>query len=82
MGVPSYKTTEKVEVNELIEKAVDGGAVFHSTAIEHYSLSELEELAKQAKDKGLIVTIKAEYSNFYQGVLVSVSKKEDAKKYL
>lgn len=81
MGVPDYTSIEKIQVDELIQNALHGNAVFYSGAIEHYSLEELQDLAEKANKHNLIITLKAEHSNFYQGVMVSVCKRESVKKY-
>lgn len=81
MAVDNYTTVEKSSVNEVIETALKEDCII-SVPIEHYSQDELKEFAKKAKENNLLVTIKAEYSNFYQGVMVQLIKKDIADKFL
>lgn len=78
MGVDNYKTIKKQSVDDFIKDAERNVCVITSVPIEHYTQTELKQIADKAKDRGLIVTIKAEYSNFYQGVLIGLIHKEDA----
>lgn len=82
MGVPDYTEILKISVDDLIGAAVNGEVVSPSGAIEHYTHEELIDLAEKADKNDLIVTIKAEHSNFYQGVMVSVTQREKAAKYI
>ena len=79
MGVDNYKTIKKCSVNDFIEDALKGNAIMASMPIEHYTQDELKEITKKANEKDFIVTIKAEYSNFYQGVLIGLIHKDNIK---
>lgn len=79
MAVDNHKTVEKQTVAELIKNKRLDGAIFTSAPIEHYTIEELKELADIANEKDMAVVIKAEYSNFYQGVLVSLVYNDDVK---
>ena len=82
MGVPNHTEIEKISVDDLIDGCIKEFAVSPSGAIEHYTQEELIDLAEKANKNNLIVTIKAEHSNFYQGVMVSVTKRENVTKYI
>lgn len=82
MGVPNYEEAQKISVDELIENAVNEEAVSPAGAIEHYTQEELINLAEKAAKNDLIVSIKAEHSNFYQGVMVCVTKREHVVEYI
>lgn len=77
MGVDNYKTIKKCSIDDFIKDALSGNSVIASMPIEHYSQEELKEIAKKANASDFIVTIKAEYSNFYQGVLIGLIHKDD-----
>lgn len=85
MAVHDCRTVKKSSVDEIISDALD---VDHITSapIEHYTQDELKEIAEKAKENDLVVTIKAEYSNFYQGILLNFIKRENIddmfKKYI
>jgi NAD(P)H-dependent FMN reductase len=81
MSVDCYKTIEKSSVNEVIETVLEEDYII-AVPIEHYSQDELKEFAKKAKENDLLLTIKAEYSNAYQGILVQLIKKNIADKFL
>jgi hypothetical protein len=74
MAVDNYTTVEKASVEKMIETA---SKVNHITSapIEHYSVDEIQLLAKLAKVNGLLLTIREERSNFYQGTLIQLIKK-------
>ena len=76
MAVDNYTTVSKSSVNKLIERAIE---VEHITSapIEHYTIKELKEIAELAKKNDLVVTIKDEHSNFYQGTMVQLIKRKN-----
>ena len=80
MCVDNYKTIKKQSLDNFIKDALTSDCVITSVPIEYYTLSELKQIADKAKDRGLIVTIKAEYSNIYQGVLIGLIHKDDVSK--
>lgn len=73
----------KIEIEKLVEEALKVPCVI-SAPLEHYTIGELTELSKMARDKELLITVKYESSNFYVGTMVSVVQKEllSAKEYL
>ena len=77
MAVDNYETVERQTVDELIERRDDSSCIITSAPIEHYSIAELVELAKKLERKDVVITLRAEYSNFYQGVLVGLVKREN-----
>lgn len=77
MSVPNYKTIKKQSIDNFIKDALEDDSVIVSVPLEHYTQVELKEIADKAKDRDLIVTIKAEYSNFYQGVLIGLIHKDN-----
>ena len=79
MAVDNYKTIKKQGVSDFIEDALKSNAVMVSMPIEHYTQDELKEIADKARDKDLVVTIKAEYSNFYQGILIGLIHKDNVR---
>jgi len=85
MAVDNYTTVKKSSIDDVIKDALE---VDHITSapIEHYTQDELKELAEKAKKNDLVITIRAEHSNFYQGVLLSFIKRKNIddtfKKYI
>lgn len=72
----------KNKVEEMIKERLKNEAVFTSCPIEEFNIKELELLAEYAEENGLIVLLKAEHSNFYQGVLVELTRKESIAKHV
>lgn len=62
----------------MIKKAIREDCII-CNPIEYYSIEEIKELSKLAKENNLIISIKNETSNFYQGVLINLVKREIAK---
>lgn len=81
MSVDNYMTIEKASINEVIEIVLKEDYII-AVPIEHYSQDELKEFGKKAKENNLLVTIKDEYSNAYQGTMVQLIKKDIADKFL
>lgn len=79
MGVDNYKTVEKQSVDEFIKNAIDNtSCVICATApIEHYTIEELIDLAEKLERKDVVITLKAEHSNFYQGVMIGLVKRKN-----
>ncbi|NRT77663.1 hypothetical protein [Clostridium beijerinckii] len=75
MAVADYTTVQKSSVDDVIKDALE---VDHITSapIEHYTQDELKEMAEKAKKNNLVISIRAEHSNFYQGVLLSFIKRK------
>ena len=76
MAVDNYTTVSKKEVDELVKEAIENDYIA-CNPVEHYSKNELIELSEKARKNDLVVTIHAEHSNFYQGVLVHVIKRKN-----
>lgn len=81
MSVPNYKTIKKQSIDNFIKEALEDNSVMVVAPLEHYTQVELKEIADKAKDRDLIVTIKAEYSYFYQGVLIGIMHKDNGGQY-
>lgn len=76
MSVADYTRVGKSNVDEVIEHALEAEHIV-SAPIEHYSTNELIDLSEKARKNDLVVTIHAEHSNFYQGVLIHVIKRKN-----
>jgi len=85
MAVDNYTTVKKSSIDDVIKDALEVDHII-SAPIEHYTQDELKELAEKAKKNDLVITIRAEHSNFYQGVLLSFIKRKNIddtfKKYI
>lgn len=75
MGVIDYTQVEKKEVKELIEEFDKFESIFLVAPLEHYSIQDLIDLCKSAREKNLVMSIEFESSNFYYGSLVQFSRK-------
>jgi hypothetical protein len=75
MSVDNYTTVAKMDVDELISNALKNDYIT-SAPIEHYAMTELIRIAEMAKKNDLMVSIREERSNFYQGVLLGVIKRK------
>lgn len=82
MAVDNYKTVEKIEIDEFIELALNGEFVMRCAPIEHYSIEELKSLSEKARLNNLLMIVKEESSNFYQGILIHLILKKDVKNYV
>jgi len=71
----------RVKVEEVIQERLKNEAVFTCCPIEEFNFEELDLLAEYAKENGMIMFLKAEYSNFHQGVLVKLISKEKIARY-
>lgn len=80
MGVDDCKTVGKIDIDNFIEVAVKGECYIRCAPIEHYTIEELKEISEKAKKNDLVMTINEERSNFYQGVLINLVKRDDVKK--
>ena len=76
MAVDNYTTVDKKEIDRLIAEAIENNHIA-CNPIEHYNIEELKEIAEKARKNDLVVTIHAEHSNFYQGVMVHVIKRKN-----
>lgn len=72
------------ETKSKIEKMVDETLKFeHMQAyqIENFTIEELDILAEYAKENDMVITLRAEHSNFHCGVLVQLMKRDVAKRF-
>lgn len=74
MGVDNYKTVSKLGVEEMVIEA-NKIAYMISNPIEHYSIEEIIKIAELAKQNDLVLSVRNERSNFYQGVLLTMIKR-------
>lgn len=68
-------------INDFIKEALEC-VYIQSRPIEDFTIEQLDELAEKAKEKNLLVSISAEHSNLYQGVLVCLVRKDAAERLL
>jgi hypothetical protein len=61
-------------VKEMVDYAVKADYII-SNPIEHYSIDEIKKLSEMAKQNDLLLSIKEERSNFYQGIMINLIKK-------
>ena len=73
--VDNYTTTKKCEIDKFLEDALDCGYI-NSVPIEHYTSEKIKEMSEKAKKLGLVISIRNETSNFYQGVLIQAVRKD------
>lgn len=78
MGVDNYTTVKRASVEETISGAMEIDFI-SSYPIEHYSIEEISKMAELAKKNDLVLTIRKETSNFYQGVLICLIKRKSLK---
>lgn len=63
-----------MNIEEIIKEALEMDCAI-CYPIEDFELDELKELSEKANKSGLVVILRAEHSNFHQGVLVEVFQK-------
>ncbi|RKD22439.1 hypothetical protein SAMN02745883_00709 [Caminicella sporogenes DSM 14501] len=68
-------------INEIIKDVLSCNHI-QTRPIENFTIEQLKELANKAEENNLLITISAEYSNFHQGVLVNLVRKDIAEKLL
>ena len=78
MPIDNYKTVSKMEIKEMIDEALKHDYII-SNAIEHYSIDEIRKLSELARENDLILSIKEERSNFYQGIMICLIKRSIVK---
>lgn len=78
MGIDNYETVPKLGVEETVRETT-GINYMVSNPIEHYTAEEIRRMAELAKKNDLVLTIREERSNFYQGVLISLIKRSRLK---
>ena len=71
----------KVKIEEMIEDALNANWI-NSYHLEKFNVCELGILADYAKENDILVIIKAEYSNFAQGILVQLLRKDCIEKFV
>lgn len=80
MAVDDYRTAGKRDIDDFIEVTVKGECYIQCAPIEHCTIEELKEISEKAKKNDLVMTINEERSNFYQGILINLVKRDDVKK--
>ena len=75
MSVDNFETVRKVEIDKFLGDAFNKGYIM-SVPIEYYSVNEIKEISEKAKKLGLVISIRNETSNFYQGVLIQAVRKD------
>jgi hypothetical protein len=81
--INQLKTCEKEKIEKIIQEALETDHI-HSYPLEDVK-DILEYFPEYAKVNDLVVTLRAEYSNIHQGVLVQILKKSliaEFEKYL
>jgi len=73
------KTIQKVE--DAINKTLEIDYIL-SIPIEDYETSELALLGEYAKENNIFISLKSEHSNFHQGVLIGLIRRELANKFI
>ncbi|KLU74249.1 MULTISPECIES: hypothetical protein [Clostridium] len=65
-----------MDIKAIINNAIKVG---HTTVypIEKFTIEELDHLSRLAKENNISLKIQTEYSNFYQGTLVTVQRNWD-----
>lgn len=74
MAVDNYKTVPKMGIEKMVKEALEKEYII-SNPIEHYSIEEIKKLSILANKNDLILSIKEETSNFYQGILIGLVKR-------
>lgn len=80
MSIDNFQTVEKMGVEEMVNEAKEIGFII-SNPIEHYSMDEIIKICKLANENDLVFSIKEENSNFYNGLLINLVKRQHAKKH-
>ena len=87
MNIPKTKKVThldketKAKIEEMIKNALDTDYL-NSYHLEEFSVCELAALAEYAEENNIFITIKAEHSNFTQGVLVQLLRKDCIEKFV
>ncbi|URZ15314.1 hypothetical protein [Clostridium felsineum] len=68
-------------IDFFIKQALENDHI-QSKPIEHFTIEQLNELSEKARDNNLLITLRVEHSNVWQGTLVNLIKKEIANKFL
>lgn len=77
MGVANYKTLRKISIDEVIKNASKADAIIYCVPLEHYNHKELKYLTEKLRKSNYVISLKCERSNFYQGTLIQLIKRED-----
>nr|DAF76805.1 MAG TPA: hypothetical protein [Caudoviricetes sp.] len=76
MAVDNYTTVRKRSIEEFLKDALEVDYI-EWIPIEHCSIDDLIKIADLAKKNDLVMTIKDEHSNFYQGTMVQLIKRKN-----
>lgn len=76
MAVDDYTTVRKRSIEEFLKDALEVDYI-EWIPIEHCSIDDLIKIADLAKKNDLVMTIKDEHSNFYQGTMVQLIKRKN-----
>ncbi|WFA10357.1 hypothetical protein [Tissierella sp. Yu-01] len=79
--VREAKTNEEKNVEEMIKDALKMPCIF-SKPIELLTIREIDLLAEYAKENDIFLSIKAEHSNFHQGTLIQLVRKDMLDKFI
>ena len=76
MSVGDYTIVRKRSIEEFLKDALEVDYI-EWVPIEHCSIEDLIKIAELAKKNNLVMTIKDEHSNFYQGTMVQLIKRKN-----
>ena len=76
MAVADYTIIRKRSIEEFLKDALRVDYI-EWVPIEHCSIEDLIKIAELAKKNNLVMTIKDEHSNFYQGTMVQLIKRKN-----
>lgn len=76
MAVADYTMIRKRSIKEFLKNALEVDYI-EWVPIEHCSIEDLIKIAELAKKNNLVMTIKDEHSNFYQGTMVQLIKRKN-----
>lgn len=71
----------KEKIETMIKETLDINYI-NSYPIEHFNLQEIDLIAEYARENDLIMILKAERSNFHQGVLIQLVRKDCIEKFV
>ena len=70
------KKCEDEKINEFIKETLSCDYI-KCIKIEDFTVEQLDLLAEEANKNNLLLTLRAEHSNVYQGVFVNLIKREE-----
>lgn len=72
---PKIEMAEKEKIEEIIKEALEVPCILCKD-IKTFTLSEIELLSEYAKENNIVLSIRAERSNFHQGTLIQLLRKD------